>query len=560
MSFTYKEAELPAIQDISLEIKKGQIVILLGKSGCGKSTLALAIDGLIPHLIDGELSGSIETCGTDITLSSTSEMAKKVGFVFQDPEVQLFSMTVEDEVAMALSNAAIPMEEMRSRVNRALDTVDMRGFELQDPASLSGGEKQRVAIASVLARNPELLIFDEPTGNLDPVASRKIYQTIRDIHHSGNHTVIITGKDMSVLVDIIDYVILLDNGRIINSGTPREILKRVDLLKKCGVRVPACVELGIELGTKGVPYPTLPITIEEFIKPLALLNYSVKASHTSPETVNHKTVIEFNQVTHQFKNGYKGLDNISIKVNKGEFVSILGMNGAGKSTLVSHIIGLLRPTTGTVLVNGKESADFTVAEMARRVGFIFQNPNHQIFNDSVKKEIAIGPKNLGWDAEKIEEATTKITKLASLEGMEDKDPEGLSIGEKQRVAMASILVMDPDILILDEPTTGQDQNSLDGMMAIVKELHQQEKTIVMITHDMNVALEYSDRVIIMYMGKVLWQGPIQEAFFQPKVLAKARIIQPEVLKISNLLSKENVFIRNLDELHVKLLGERKSAI
>ncbi|MCG8513302.1 MAG: energy-coupling factor transporter ATPase [Halanaerobiales bacterium] len=561
MSFTYKETETPAVQDINLEIYKGQIVLLLGKSGCGKSTLSLAINGLIPHLIEGEIRGSVETCGINISEQNSAEMSKKTGFVFQDPEVQLFSMTVEDEVAMSLSNMAVPLDEMRSQVDWALETVGMRGFELQDPASLSGGEKQRVAIASVLARNPELLIFDEPTGNLDPVASRKVYQTIKDICSSGNHTVIIAEKDLGALIDFVDYVVLLDKGKIVSTGTPREILQQVELLKKCGVRVPACVQLGLELQAKGFSYPKLPITAEELVKPLGVFKTAYQSDKPNLDSTAQKgVVIEFDQVTHQFKNGYKGLDNISIKINKGEFISILGMNGAGKSTLVSHIIGLLRPTKGTVLVNNEASVKFTVAEMARRVGFIFQNPNHQIFNDTVHKEITFGPKNLGWAEEEIERAAIQITRVASLEGMENKDPEGLSIGEKQRVALASILVMDPDILILDEPTTGQDQNSLDDMMAIVAELHRRGKTIIMITHDMDVALQYSNRVALMHKGKILWQGPVQEAFFQKQVLEQARLNQPEVLKIANLILKENTFIRDLNQLRYRLFGEEESVI
>ena len=562
MSFTYKEAETPAISDINLEIYKGQIVLLLGKSGCGKSTLCLAMNGLIPHLIEGEVSGSIETCGLDITEQKSLNLSDKVGFVFQDPEVQLFSMTVEDEVAMSLTNMAVPMEEMRTKVNWALETVGMRGFELQDPASLSGGEKQRVAIASVLARNPELLIFDEPTGNLDPVASRKVYQTIKEICSSGNHTVVIAEKDLGALIDFVDYVVLLDEGKIISAGTPREILTQVELLQKCGVRVPACVQLGLEMTEKGFQYPSLPITAEELVKNLGsleVIDRPIKANLISVRD-NKDVVIEFNHVTHQFKNGYKGLDDVSIKINKGEFISILGMNGAGKSTLVSHIIGLLRPTKGAVLIDSDESVKFTVAEMAKRVGFIFQNPNHQIFNDTVMKEITFGPKNLGWNKQEIEAAAAKIAKLASLEGLEEKDPEGLSIGEKQRVALASILVMDPDILILDEPTTGQDQNSLRDMMAIVAELHKQGKTIVMITHDMGVALQYSNRVAMMHAGKILWQGSIQDAFFQHDALEQARLNQPEVIKIANLIFNDNIFIRNLKELRYIIFGEKESVL
>lgn len=564
MSFTYEGAKEPAIQDINLEVFKGQIVLLLGKSGCGKSTLALAMDGLIPHLIEGELRGSIETCGILVSESNTSEITRKVGFIFQDPEVQLFSMTVEDEVAMSLCQMAVPREEMRARVNWALETVGMRGFELQDPASLSGGEKQLVAIASVLARKPELLIFDEPTANLDPYASRKVYKSIKDICVSGNHTVIIVEKDLGALIDFVDYVVLMDEGKILGTGTTREMLEQVDLLNKCGVRVPACVQLGLELISRGFPYSQLPITTEELAKPLVSSRISFEADRQVLNNLNNEEagefVVEVNQVTHQFKNGYKGLDNVSLKIKQGEFMSILGMNGAGKSTLVSHIIGLLRPTEGEVLINGQESLKFSVAEMAREIGFIFQNPNHQVFNDSVEKEIIFGPQNLGWSQEDMQRAVSRIMKLVSIEGMEDKDPEGLSIGEKQRVALASILVMEPNILILDEPTTGQDQNSLNDMMAIVKELHNQGKTIIMITHEMSVALKYSDRVAIMHEGKILWQGPIQEAFFHHEVLSKARLRQPEVLRIANLILREDVFIRDLNELRSILFGKEASAI
>ncbi|MDQ7793144.1 MAG: energy-coupling factor transporter ATPase [bacterium] len=547
-SFRYEDSADWVLRDITLDVRAGEIMLVLGSSGCGKSSLALALNGVVPHLTGGKAEGAVTVCGTNVLESNPSVMARKVGFVFQDPEIQLFAMSVEDEIAMSLENLGMPRDEMRRRVDWALDTVGLRDLEERSPASLSGGQKQRVAIASVLAREPEVLIFDEPTGNLDPASSRAVLETIRSICNKGNHTVLLVEKDIGPVVDLVDRVVLIDEGRAIATGTPREVLRRLDLLERCGIKVPATVRVALFLEEHGVEFGMLPLSPRDLGAVLPRLG-TPEPPAPSP-AVEDEVIVAFHGVTHQFKNGYKGLDSVDLAVGRGDFVALLGMNGAGKSTMVLHIIGILRPTGGTVLIDGQQSANFTVAQMARKVGFIFQNPNHQIFNDTVFKEVSFGPRNLGWEEERVKHAVARILDLVGLEGMEERDPERLSIGQKQRVALASILVMDPDVLILDEPTTGQDESTLEMLMDITTRLNATGKTVIMITHDMELALKHANRVVLLDRGRIVWQGQTAEAFGDAGRLQASSLDLPEVLQITSLLSDTGVpwFVRSVEEL------------
>jgi energy-coupling factor transport system ATP-binding protein len=542
--FQYEDQARPAVQSINLEIYKGEVFLVVGSSGCGKSSLVLAMNGVIPHLLKGKMTGSVEVLGLDVTKTSASVLARRVGVVFQDPEIQLFATSVEDEVAMSLESMAVPREEMRRRVDWAIAHVGLTGLETRSPMQLSGGQKQWVAIASVLARDVDILILDEPTGNLDPAGSRAVMETVRRICDEGGRTVVLVEKDLAPVVDLVDRVALLDEGRLRYLGSPRELFRRTELLKECGVRIPEATRLALALEERGiVKYPKIPVRPEEVVEPLAgkvtVRQVSSPAAGPAGEEngsasgngADEVPAVVFDRVTHQFRNGWKGLDDLSCTIRNGEYAAILGQNGAGKSTLVQHIIGIYRPTSGSVRVLGREVSKLTVAELARTVGFIFQNPNHQIFNNTVRQEITFGPRNLGWEPDRIESALREILSMCDLVGFEDRSPEDLSIGEKQRVAVASILIMDPSILILDEPTTGQDERSLRPVMEIVDNLHKSGKTIVMITHDMELAARHAQRVLMLDRGRLVFDGPPDKAFTDFDLLRRMHLEAPEAVRV-----------------------------
>lgn len=545
-TFQYEDQNKPALEAITLDIYRGEVLLIIGSSGCGKSSLCMAMNGAIPHLLKGEMSGSVDVMEHDLQKASPSVLARHVGMVFQDPEIQLFATSVEDEVAMSLESLAVPRKEMRTRVDLALNEVGLTGLETRAPSQLSGGQKQRVALASVLAREPDVLVLDEPTGNLDPIGTRSVMETVRRICDSDGRTVVLVEKDLGPVVHLVDRVALMDDGRIRYVGSPQDLLRRVDLLKECGLRISAATQIAVTLEQKGITkFDSLPTTADELAEELRNKQFTLKPTGqigkvplpTNTESGKAATpVVDFDEVVYRYRNGFKGLDNVSFKVRQGEFVAILGHNGAGKSTLVQHIIGILRPTSGTVFLQQKDIRDLSVAELARHVGFIFQNPNHQIFNSTVKQEITFGPRNLGWSPERIETAFQEVVQMCDLLGLDERNPEDLSIGEKQRVAVASILVMDPDVLILDEPTTGQDERSLGPIMAIVDKLHQSGKTIIMISHDMELAARHVERVLMIERGQVVFDGSPADAFTDFDLLERMRLEPPETVRISRLLA------------------------
>jgi energy-coupling factor transporter ATP-binding protein EcfA2 len=553
LSFKYSEATDWALRDVTFTAQQREIVLLLGRSGCGKSTLALALSGIVPELVEGTVEGSVTVSGRSTATSRVSELAAQVGMVFQDPEVQLFALTVEDEVAMSLESYGVPRNEMRERVTWAMEVCGLSGMELNAPAKLSGGQKQRVAIAAVLAREPEILVFDEPTGNLDPLGSRSVYETIRRICDDRRRTIVLVEHDLAPVIDLIDRVVVLEEGQVVRQGDPRDVLRDIELLQNCGVKIPVGTEFGLSLErTVGVRYPRTPITVDEAMQPLGRRVWALSDafSHPTPTVVSEqRPVIEFKEVTHRYDTGHKGVDGINLVVDPGEFLAICGMNGAGKTTLALHVMGLLQPTAGHVLVGGVDTRNRTVAEMARTVGLIFQNPNHQLFKGSVREEIAFAPRNIGWEDDRIERASREVLELVGLTGLEDRDPDSLSIGQKQRVAVASVLVTEPQVLILDEPTTGQDERTLEPFMRLITELNRRGMTVLMITHDMDVAMRYATRLLVMSGGRILLDGTPSEVFSQPLVLEEAKLQAPEIWDLIKRLDLERpLFVTRVGEL------------
>ena len=540
-----------ALKDVSLSIDPGSFVLLCGSSGSGKTTLSLACDGVVPHLMAGEVTGHAEVCGQDILTSTVSDLANHVGAVFQDPEVQLFTLTVEDEVAMSLEAQAVPRQEMRERVDWAIAKCGLEGRELSSPARLSGGQKQRVAIASVLARDPEVLVLDDPTANLDPEGARSVYQTIRDISTARARTILLIARDLSPLTDLLDRVVVLDGGRIVADDTPERIVHETKLLRRCGIKVPLVPDVAARIseisGGSWTWKGGSPATEDELIERVVARARATNAVQNGVEPVQRTARIEesprpvvadaiptitFDSVTFKYDTGLVALDDVNLRIMPGEMIAVCGRNGAGKTTLVHHIVGLLKPTSGNVEIDGVSTAKHTVAQLAQKVGLIFQNPNHQLFRDTVQREVAFGPSTLGWDPTRIENSVEHALDVVGLTAEVDQDPERLSMGQKQLVAIASVLALDPKILLLDEPTTGQDQNALSMVMRLIKSLNAVGVTVVMITHDMEVVLAHASRMVVLSGGRIIADGPPPSVLQREDILAAASLETPPVLRVS----------------------------
>ena len=533
VSFTYPRGARPALSSVSFRQQAGEFVVLMGATGAGKSTLARLINGIIPEFVRGRMTGRVCVLGDDIKGKSVADAAQRVGMVFQDFEAQLFSTNARLEAAFGLENLGLDRDEMRRRVPEALRLVGLEGYESRDPATLSGGEKQRLAIASVLAMRPNVLILDEPTTDLDPQGKRDIFKVLHALRSSGA-TVLLVEHELAA-AEMSDRLVIMSNGRVAAEGSPSDLLSRPDFMQEMCVRPSEIERLFAALNIG----PT-PRTIEEAASVLQARgmvpspeNYQrFIAGRSDASTSNASPIMEAESLTHTYATGLEAVKGVNWRLAEGDFVAIVGANGSGKTTLVKHLNGLLRPTAGRVLLRGGDIAARTVASLGRDVGYCFQNPDHQIFSNTVRDEIAFGPRNFGLSEKEIAERVADAIKTVGLDGREEADPFALTKGERQRVAVASVLAARPPIIILDEPTTGLDYAEQRRMMDLVARLSAAGHTIIIITHSMWVVAEYARRTVVMSGGRIIADGPTREVFSKPDCLARANLLPPRMARLT----------------------------
>ena len=546
LSYTYRLTEKEVLKDINLEVRRGEVVGIVGPTGAGKTTLCMTINGLIPHSITGgKLEGEVKVLGMNTKEHTLPEIARKVGMVFQDPESQIFGLTVLEDVVFLPENLGLPEEEIERRLKWALNAVRLSGYEERFPYQLSGGEKQRLAIASLLSGLPEILILDEPTSELDPIGKMEVFDVLERLKKEMKITLIIVEHNTEQLSRICDRIIVLDKGQIVLAGNPKEVFSEVRFLQKIGVRPPQTAELGELLkNTEYFKEYDHPLTVEDAVQRLLRI-FQKRKQKKAPATLNPsqgqkpgngEAVIEAENLwyIYESESGERkiALKNINLRIRKGDFVALIGHNGSGKTTLAKNFVGLLRPTKGKVLIYGKDASTMSVKDIARKIGYCFQNPDHQIFSKTVKEEIMFGPKNLGFSEDQIEQIVKKVLKIVGLEGYEDEDPFFLGKGERQKIAVASILAMNPEVLIVDEPTTGMDWKTSISMMRLLKNLNEMGHTIIFITHDMDIVAEYAKRIIVLKEGEILIDGPTREVFTKMDLLRKAFLLPPQITRVA----------------------------
>jgi energy-coupling factor transport system ATP-binding protein len=470
---------------------------------------------------------------------AVAQLAEDVGMVFQDFEVQLFSTNTVLEVAFGPENFALPRDQIVERVAESLRYVGLEALKDRSPSTLSGGQKQKLTIASVLAIKPDVLVMDEPTSDLDPISTMGIFAITDQLRRHDGLTLVIIEHDTEEVLHA-DRIALLKDGAIVRCGPAHEILREVDLLEELGI-----MPLGIPLYFKKMGVDKLPLTVDEAVQQFHAYNWRIDKRRyqallqrdAAQQAAYGDVIIRCTGLEHRYANGFQALQGIDLEIRQGEMIAIVGQNGSGKTTLAKHFNGLLMPSAGVVEVGGQLTATQSVFTLGQRVGYVFQNPDHQIFADTVFNEVAFALRLRGLSDAEIKQQVAESLSVVGLQGFEQADPAGLTKGDRQRVAVASVLAMQPEILILDEPTTGLDYREQRSMMDLIRQINQRGSTVIFVTHHMAVVAEYAHRVIVMKDGQVLLEGSTRQVLHQEADLRSASLRPPHLVSVANRLGQ-----------------------
>lgn len=504
-SFKYRSQVEPTLRDINLKIYPGEKVLIIGPSGSGKSTLASCINGLVPFSYTGDIEGELRIKGEDPQKLGIFGLAKSVGTVLQDTDGQFIGLTVAEDIAFVLENDLVPQEEMKKKVHGIADIVELSSVLSHAPSELSGGQKQRVSMAGVLVDDVDILLFDEPLANLDPATGKRAIALIDEIKKNEKKTILIIEHRLEdALYRDVDRIILIGEGQVVADMTPDELLCS-DILECEGIREPLYIT--------ALKHAGCTIRPEDHPASIATMNLAPYREQVQqwfcrvPEAKAQELDEEVLRVEHldfSYKQGQPILSDINFSVKKGEMLAIVGKNGAGKTTLSNLICGFEKPDRGTIYLEGQDITPLTVKERGERIGVVMQNPNQMISKPMIYEEVALGLTVRGVPEEEIKERVNETLRICGLYPFRNWPVSALSFGQKKRMTIASILVMQPKVLILDEPTAGQDYRHYTGIMEFLKRLNEEQGiTIIMITHDMHLMLEYTNRAIVIADGKLL---------------------------------------------------------
>lgn len=548
LSFSYSSNPQKALDNISFEISSGEFVVIMGQDAAGKSTLLKTFNGIIPHLIKGKFDGEVLLNNKNTLSSSVSDLSKIAGPVFQDFETQIFSTRVNLEVAFGPENLGLSWDEIDKRIKSCLGITGLKGFENRDPSTLSGGEKQRLCIASILALNPEILCLDEPTTDLDPIGKEEVFNLTKKFFKNKKLTFCLIEHESEEVLSA-DRIVVIKDGKIKASGPPLDIFKNTELLAQNGIKQPQIIELNRKYNYDIKDFSDMNETYSIFSSKGRInknkFEELCKNDKEKKRRLGEK-VLEVENLHFYYTPERAVLSNINLEIRKGEFVGILGPNGSGKTTLVKHFNGLLKPSRGYVKILGKDTKSQKLISIGQKVGYVFQNPDHQIFSHTVEDEVSFGPKLLGLEDTEIKIRVEESLEVVGLLNFRQHDPFSLTKGQRQRLAVASVLASRPEIIILDEPTTGLDYKEIRNIMNLVSGLNNKGFTIIMVTHSIWVAAEYSNRLIIMKDGKIAKDGTTREVLADEELLKKSSIKLPPLIELSNrlgatLLNKEEFF-------------------
>lgn len=550
-SFRYDSQAEKTLYDINLKIRKGEKVLICGPSGCGKSTLSHCMNGLIPASYPGEASGDLIIGGKSFQDHTIFSLSRITGTVLQDSDGQFIGLTVGEDIAFALENDNTPLSEMKEKVMRAARRVGVEKFLSHAPHELSGGQKQRVSLAGVMVDDVSLFLFDEPLANLDPATGKTTIELIDQIQKTTDAAVVIIEHRIEdVLHRPVDRIVLMNDGRIAADMSPDELLSS-PLLKECGIREPLYVTAlkyaGVSVNADMHPGLIDTLTLSE--ADIERVRTWYENTLLPPEKEKGEVILEAENIAFHYDNGHEALKDVSLKVRKGEMISIVGRNGAGKSTFSKVICGFLKPQKGMLYLSGEDLSRLSIKERAERIGYVMQNPNQMLTKPMIRDEVALGLRLRGkLSEEEILKKTDEVLRICSLYEMRSWPVSALSYGQKKRVTIASILAMDPEIVILDEPTAGQDFRRYTEIMEFLRGLNSLGVTIILITHDMHLMLEYTRRAVVFTDGRVIADSDCEDILTSDTLTEKASLKRTSLSDLAELCALDgNGFVRRFIE-------------
>lgn len=534
-TFQYDAQAEAMLKDISFDIAKGEKVLILGPSGSGKSTLAQCLNGIIPNIHKGQAQGQVRIDGQDIFKQSIYDKSQLVSTVLQDPDGQFIGLTVAEDLAFALENDCADQSEMKDKVALWAERLDLTSLLNHRPQDLSGGQKQRVSLAGVLIDESPILLFDEPLANLDPKSGQETIDLIDKIHKEvGATTIIIEHRLEDVLYRPVDRILLVNEGELIFNGSPDELLSSTLLLEN-GIREPLYVTVVRQLGFDTRSAQNLSQLDALDLSDLALPDRVLKDKRDS----SSDSILKVEGLSVSYGDNPTIIEDLSFSLKKGERLAIVGKNGAGKSTLAKALCGFV-PSQGKLTYEGQDISQDSIAERSERIGFVLQNPNQMISQTMIFDEVALGLRLRGIEEAEVEERVHEVLKTCGLYSFRKWPISALSFGQKKRVTIASILVLKPEIIILDEPTAGQDYKTYTDIMNFLDSLQKQGHTIVMITHDMQLMLEYSDRCLVVVEGEIIADDKPVTILNQKDLLESANLKQTSLYTLGQKLSSDPV--------------------
>ena len=532
--FQYTAQAEPTLYNINLSISKGEKILIAGPSGCGKSTLAHCINGLVPNSYSGKITGKLTVNGEDAQNLGLFGLSKVVGTVLQDSDGQFIGLTVAEDIAFALENDCVPLGPMHDQVKKIAQLVDISQVLGHAPHEISGGQKQRVSLGGVMVSDVQVLLFDEPLANLDPATGKQAIDLIDKIQkHTGCAVIIIEHRLEDVLYRPVDRMVLMGDGRILYDGSPDELLCR-DLLQSSGIREPLYVTAlkyaGVQLQADMRPsyLPELRLSEEQKAQVRSWFDRQPVPAPKSEQPV----LLKAESIDFTYEGGHHALRGITTQIHQGEMVSIVGTNGAGKSTFSKVICGFEIPQTGNLSFSGTDLSKLSIKERADHIGYVMQNPNQMISKTQIYDEVALGLRNRGVSEEEIRPRVEKTLKICGLYAFRNWPVSALSYGQKKRVTIASILVLEPEMILLDEPTAGQDLKHYTEIMDFLTELNRQGVTVVLITHDMHLMLEYTPRAIVFHDGKVIADRSAAQVLNDPAIVEAAHLKETSLYHLS----------------------------
>ncbi|MGR5169773.1 ABC transporter ATP-binding protein [Vibrio owensii] len=540
-SFRYESLDKPTLKNINLRIEKGEKIVIIGPSGSGKSTLGQCLNGLIPHAIKGETSGQLTINGQDTAPFDMHQFTEQVGTVLQDTDSQFVGLSIGEDIAFALENQLMSNIDMYPLVKATAKMVDLEQMLDRSPHDLSGGQKQRVSLAGILVDDVDILLFDEPLAALDPKTGKKTIEIIDDLHRETGKTIIIIEHRLEdVLHRSVDRIILMEGGEIIADTTPDEILAS-PLLEEYGIREPlylsALKEAGCAIEGEAKPSSLSTLPLAKYQSAVSAWFEASKATNVEKQA---ETLLAVRNLTYSYDGEKNALEDVSFDVKRGEFVSVLGKNGSGKSTITKLVMGVIEPDQGSMILNGQDLNELTIFERSQKVGVVMQNPNHMISHHMIFDEVAFGLRNRGVEEKQVEAKVLEVLELCGLSKYRHWPIEALSYGQKKRVTIASILALEPELLILDEPTAGQDYRNYTSMLSFIEKLNRELGiTVMIISHDMHLVLEYTTRSIVIADSKLIADAPMTEVFSSPALLDQANLATTSLYELATELGIEN---------------------